>query len=238
MNLLLLSEEDRIEDNLFRVSGERFVHLKKVLRRLVGEKVYCGLLNGKMGFLNILKIEKDFAVLKGFFTDASPEALSVRVLIAMQRPKMLKRIFRDMTMLGVKDITVFNSAKVEKDFWKTDFLEEKNYRKYLLSGLSQCKDTIVPKVKFRKRFKPFLEDELSLLSKDSLCLICHPGGGSSFSSLVKRNLTLAIGPEGGFTDFEINKFLDCGFKPAHIGRRVLRTEVAVISLLAQYVGNC
>jgi RsmE family RNA methyltransferase len=50
---------------------------------------------------------------------------------------------------------------------------------------------------------------------------------------VKRAVTLAIGPEGGFIPYEMEKLVACGFAPVQIGERILTVETAVPALVAR-----
>jgi len=66
--------------------------------------------------------------------------------------------------MGVKKIIFIHSYRVEKSYWQTPLLEEKNIEEQLILGLEQAKDTVMPEVILAKRFKPFVEDELATYS--------------------------------------------------------------------------
>jgi 16S rRNA (uracil1498-N3)-methyltransferase len=64
-------------------------------------------------------------------------------------------------------------------------------------------------------------------------LIAHPGGASlAHRQTIAESCTIAIGPEGGFTDGEMRLAIDGGWQSVDLGRRVLRVETAAIALLA------
>ena len=62
-----------------------------------------------------------------------------------------------------------------------------------------------------------------------------PGSGlkQTVGTETSGRTLLAIGPEGGWVDFEIDKFIEQAFVPVSMGERVLRTDTAVVALLAQ-----
>jgi RsmE family RNA methyltransferase len=103
----------------------------------------------------------------------------------------------------------------------------------MIAGLEQARDTILPEILLRPLFKPFMEDELPALLRDSLCLVAHPGAANTCPRAVSRPVTLSVGPEGGFIPFEIEKFRNAGFLPVHCGDRILHVETAIPSLLAR-----
>ena len=83
--------------------------------------------------------------------------------------------------------------------------------------------------------KPFVEDELKdrIIAKDAV--VFHPGDNITFADLPRKFQTavMAFGPEGGFTDYEIEKFIECGFIPCSLTERILRTEYAVNAALGK-----
>ena len=71
-------------------------------------------------------------------------------------------------------------------------------------------------------------------------LIAHPLGGSldsADSSSVNdaRSRLVAIGPEGGFRDEEIQMALDAGARTIHLGRQILRIETAAIAFASRFL---
>src|SRR5208283_3585485 len=102
------------------------------------------------------------------------EALPVTLILALPRPPMLKRILFSAAMLGVKKIIILNFNRVEKSLWNSSSLKPKAIEEQLVLGLEQAKDTVMPEVIIKKRFKPFVEDELPILIKGKSALVAHP----------------------------------------------------------------
>jgi RsmE family RNA methyltransferase len=104
----------------------------------------------------------------------------------------------------------------------------------LVEGLQQAQDTRLPRVSIHRRFRPLIEDELDTLSSDGRRLVAHPSTGAAplaWPTGAARVL-MAIGPEGGWDDYEVRLLETHGFTPAHLGSRTLRTDTACIALLA------
>ena len=66
-------------------------------------------------------------------------------------------------------------------------LEEDNLHRQMIAGLEQGKDTILPKIEIRKRFKPFVEDELPSIAEGGLALVAHPAANNP----CPRNVNIA-----------------------------------------------
>ena len=235
MNLILLYQDDFIAENRVRLTGRRLEHIRTVHRGGPDTQLRVGLLNGEIGHGSITRSDMESVELITSLDQPPPEILPVTLLLALPRPKMLKRVLQSATSLGVKQIYLINSFRVEKSFWSSPILEPDKLQEQLLLGLEQARDTILPAVHLRQRFKPFVEDELPELCRGSRALVAHPT--SEKVALLEPNLptTLAIGPEGGFIPYEIDKFGACGFVPFSLGDRILRVETAVPVLLSKMV---
>ena len=233
MNLILLNHDDFIAENRVHLGGRRLEHIRTVHRAEVDTQLRVGMLNGRIGSGLITHIDADSVELTLVLNSPPPEALPVTLLLALPRPIMLKRILQSITSLGVKQIYLISSHRVEKSFWNSSLLRPEHLHEQLLLGLEQARDTILPEIHLRKRFKPFVEDELPALCKGSRALVAHPGGQQLESLEPKQSTILAIGPEGGFIAYEIQKLEACGFTSFSLGERILRVETAVPVLLSK-----
>jgi RsmE family RNA methyltransferase len=233
MNLLLLKPEDMLSECLAEVSGRQVQHIHATLNVNIGSTLTVGLLNHKIGLATITTLEEDLVRLNIDWLTEPPKALPLTLIIGLPRPKMLKRIIQTATTMGVKELYFINSWKVEKSFWQTPWLSDEKLLENCILGLEQAKDTVMPKIHLRKLFKPFVEDELTAISKGSLKLLAHPISNKICPADIQSQTTLIIGPEGGFTPYEVNKLEEVGFETVHLGPRILRVETAVPVLLAR-----
>ena len=233
MNLLLLEDGDFIADDRVLLSGRRLKHLHEVHRAEAGDSLRVGRLNGLMGSGQLLRLEAEQAELAVQLDQPPPAKLPLTLLLALPRPKMLRRVLQTVSAMGVPRLILLNSYRVEKSFWQTPFLEPAAIREQLILGLEQARDTVLPEVIIEKRFKPFVEDQLPALAADSLGLIGHPGAYPACPRAVEQPVTLAIGPEGGWIAYEVEKLQEAGLQPVQLGERILRVETAVSALLAR-----
>lgn len=234
MNLILLSPDDLTSSHSAFISDARRVtHIKNIHGAVAGDALKVGLLGGNMGTGKVIALEDTGIRLELDLPQTPPPALDLTLVLALPRPKMLRRILQTISTLGVKKLHLINSYRVEKSYWQTPFLEAASIHEQLLLGLEQGCDTRLPEVHLHKRFKPFVEDELPGLIAGSRALVAHPYTATTCPSQINYALTLAVGPEGGFIEYEIALLEKCGFEAVHLGERIMRVETAVPYLLGR-----
>ena len=233
MNLLLLEEADFIAADRAVLSDRRFTHMQEIHRVAVGDSLRVGRIGGLMGQARVERLEGHEAELSLTFDQPPPAKLPLALVLALPRPKMLRRVFQTVATMGVAKLVLVNSYRVEKSFWQTPFLEPEAIRDNLILGLEQARDTVLPEVIIEKRFKPFVEDRLPAIADGTLGLVGHPGNHPPCPRGVSEPVTLAIGPEGGWIPYEIDLLGKAGLNPVQLGDRVLRVETAVTALLAR-----
>jgi len=233
VNLLLLDDADFVAADRVILRDRRLTHLQEVHRAESGDNLRVGRLGGLMGEGRLLRLEANEAELQVRFDQHPPAKLPLTLLLALPRPKMLRRVLQTVAAMGVPRLVLLNSYRVEKSFWQTPFLDPEAIREQLILGLEQARDTVLPEVIIEKRFKPFVEDRLPALAAGSLGLIGHPGPWPDCPRALSEPVTLAIGPEGGWIPYEVEKLREAGLNPVQLGERILRVETAVTALLAR-----
>lgn len=233
MNLLLLEEADFTAADRAVLSDRRFTHMQDIHRVAVGDSLRVGRLGGLMGQARVERLEGHEAELSLSFDQPPPAKLPLTLVLALPRPKMLRRVFQTVATMGVAKLVLVNSYRVEKSFWQTPFLDPAAIRENLVLGLEQARDTVLPDVIIEKRFKPFVEDRLPAIAQGTLGLVGHPGNHPPCPRGIDGPVTLAIGPEGGWIPYEIDLLGKAGLAPVQLGERILRVETAVTALLAR-----
>jgi RsmE family RNA methyltransferase len=233
VNLLLLEEADFIAADRVILRDRRLTHMQQVHRSVVGDSLRVGRMGGLLGSAELLRLEPHEAELSVSFDKQPPTKLPLTLVLALPRPKMLRRVFQTVATMGVPKVILLNSYRVEKSFWQTPFLEPEAIREQLILGLEQARDSVLPEIVIEKRFKPFVEDRLPALVEGTLGLVGHPGDFPACPRAVDESVTLAIGPEGGWIPYEIELLRKSGLQPVQLGERILRVETAVTALLAR-----
>ncbi|MCG6657713.1 16S rRNA (uracil(1498)-N(3))-methyltransferase [Halomonas campisalis] len=235
MNLILLAPEDIEDRRQARVRDPRRLrHLREVHRATIGDRLTLGIQGGGIGRGELVALDDEEAC---FTLDAMdqppPPPLPVHLVLALPRPRMLARSLEHVTALGVKQITLLHSRRVEKSYWQSPELGEQKIRDHLVLGLEQSRDTVMPEVSLARGFRPFVEERLPGLLAERQGLLAHPGMPSPCPRGIDRPTLLIVGPEGGFIPHEVERLLDAGCQGIHLGPRILRVETAVVALLAR-----
>ncbi|NLD91781.1 MAG: 16S rRNA (uracil(1498)-N(3))-methyltransferase [Fibrobacter sp.] len=235
MNCILLFNNDFIDSDCrcVRISGRRGEHIRNVLKPNRGDTVRVGLINDKLGTGIVESLTDDCVELTVTLDTKPPQASVATLVIALCRPKSLRKSIEVASCMGVKKIYIIESWKVEKSFWGSPMISIERLLEHAYLGLEQARDCIVPSIEFRRRFKPFIEDELPQIASGMQGFVAHPYNAQPCPYCFDKPFTLAIGPEGGFTEYEIGKFRECGFDCITTGERILRVEYAIPALLGR-----
>ena len=233
MNLILLFDEDFVGPQRVRLHGRRLQHVLAVHRARVGDALRVGRVNAQAGSGVITALTSSAMEMEVVLDQDPPPALPVTLLLALPRPKSLKKVLQAATAMGVKRIVLLASWRVEKSFWDSPVLRPEGLREQLVLGLEQARDTVLAEITIRKRFKPFVEDEVQELIRGTRALVAHPPATQPCPRDVRGAVTLAVGPEGGFIPYEVELLQRHGFEAVSLGARRLRVEHAVPALLGR-----
>jgi RsmE family RNA methyltransferase len=234
MNLILLFESDFAGVNHAVLAGRRLAHLTDVHKAKPGDELRVGIVNGPSGKGTVLSIDAKSCEMEVACTDLRPPApLPCTLLLALPRPKVLRRLVECVTAMGVKKIYIMETWRVEKGFWESPCLKEEVLREHCVLGLEQACDTVMPEIIVKRRFRPFVEDEIPTIIKNTRAFVAHPSAGKACPHAVNCPITLAIGPEGGFIPFEVDLLKSKGFEEVTMGKRPLRVEQVVPAVLGR-----
>jgi len=238
MNLLLFEPEE-LSGSLLRLeAGDRRArHIREVLGLGQGDRLRVGMLNGKMGSGLIMGSNGGGFVIEVRLTAPPPVLPAVELILALPRPIMLQRILKQATVLGVRSFYLIRSRRVQKSYFQANLLQPAELRRFLLQGLEQAVDTRIPEVHIHQQFRPFIEEAAPTIRADGR-LVAHPGTDANLAGLFKESrirgsIVLAVGPEGGWNDFELQCFFDLGFCGFSMGPLILHVDTAVMVLLSQ-----
>ncbi len=242
MNLIILTEADRIDSERFRLLFHRAEHIRSILGCVEGDTVEIGLVNGPAGQATVESISDYEVVLRASALKSLPVPIpAVDLICALPRPQTLKKVLTTAAMMGVRRLHLIRANRVEKSYFHSPLLEPSKYTTHLIDGLSQGKLTRMPEVQVHDRFKVFFEDTFPALESNegdrALRLLPDLDSSMNLRAFYRggdvHRMMIAVGPEGGWVPFEVDIMREQGFKRFSLGRWVLRVEHAVTAVLSQ-----
>ena len=234
MNIVLL-EPNQITttDNIWQIENQRQLqHLQQHIQLNCGDTLKVGVRNGQRYLTEVISVSEQQIRIRPIQVEAIPAKLPVHLILALPRPKVLRRIIMDAVTLGVERISLIHSYRVDKSYWQSPFLQQLD--DYVTLGLEQAGDTISPEIQMYKRFKPFVEDVLpTFISDQKPAYVAHPYAEQQMPYAIQHSCHLIVGPEGGFIPYEVDLLIKNGCQAMSLGNRILRTETAVSHILGR-----
>ena len=192
-------------------------------------------LGGDCGHGIVESIDSQVVKLRVFLNESAPPRHQFDIVLALPRPKMLRRILRTIAEYGVSNLHLINSARVEKSYWQSPLLKPEKIQEALIAGMERSKDPLMTSVHLHQRFRPFIEDQLGNICGTRKCWITDMSATQSAVELdiASTPAVVMIGPEGGFVPFEVELATSKIARSIHLGARVLSVDTAVTTVLAQ-----
>lgn len=238
MNLILFDAAELDGGGRLVLADRRGRHVCRVLRAAPGDRLRVGMIRGPTGTGEVIAVDRDRAELAVTLTGAPPAPPPVDLVLAVPRPKVLARVVQAAVSLGVGRLDLVNAWRVDKSYLSSHQLEAARLRELALLGCEQGASTWVPEVAVHRLLVPFLHDSLATRVASGVhAVLAHPRADAPIEHVVRpgdtRRVVVAVGPEGGWIDAEIDSFAMLGFAPVTCAEGVLRVEAAVVAVLAQ-----
>lgn len=234
---MIIFYSNSIENNLCRFSEEESFHMIKVLRHKAGDKIICSDGEGNGYSCTIICDNAKSATAK---IDEKSNLLNIpsyNLTIAVALTKNTERFewfVEKAVEIGISRIVPINSVHSERRTIKKERLE-----KIVLSAMKQSLKAFKPKVDDITDISEFMKETSG---STTLKMIAHCGDNRSSMKQVladshEKNITVLIGPEGDFSQEEIDCALTAGFIPVHLGTSRLRTETAALTAVTHIYIN-
>lgn len=205
-------------------------HIHNTLKLAVGDDVKCTVLNQGRSQGTVTELRPDFCQLN--LTSITPgEPQWFDLIVGLSRPQTTKKILEHASTFGANRFHFWKAALSEKSYLDSKIFKNKSYEEFLLAGLSQAAiytqlpefklDHHNPAEQYRDAPQKFILD----LKSDK-----------SFSDAeidFTKPITLAVGPERGFINEDLERFHHVGFTSIKISASILRVEHAVYSAISQ-----
>ena len=227
---LILFEPAEVAAPLPR-SDRRAAHILDVLRRKAGETFDAGVLNGPRGKGTLVAVNPDSLTL-AFEWEAPPPPLDpFELIVGLPRPQTARDILREATTLGVSALHFVKTEKGDANYARSTLWSSGEWRRHMIPGAEQAFDTRLPQV---THGRPLAEVLTALPAQGTRIALDNYQAPTSLGQIpsVTYYVTLAVGPERGWSATERDTLRSHGFTLVHLGARVLRTETAIIAAIA------
>lgn len=224
-----------IYDDVARISGDDYNHIKNVLRMKIGTKI---LINDKEKNKTYLTKIQEVGTKEIFckIIDRIPSnEMIVKVSLFQGIPKAdkMEYIIQKSVELGVNEIV---PTEMKNCVAKINNEENKliRWNKISETAAKQSKRSIIPKIENKISFNTLLDR----IKKFDLAIVAYENEKNiSLRDVLNKhqninNIAIIVGPEGGIDKNELNLLENAGVKTASLGKRILRTETAPIAMLS------
>ena len=139
MNLILLDAGEVATDGSVTLEDARAAHIVRVLSGQPGQTLRIGIIDGPLGTGTLTAVSNTRVSLTCAFAAAAPPLPQLDLLLALPRPKVLRRLWAQLAALGVRRIMLTNAERVERNYFDTHLLEARIYHPLLVEGLQQAR---------------------------------------------------------------------------------------------------
>jgi len=226
----------QIEKGMLRIEGNEVKHIRRVLRLKAGDEIIVFDSLGKEYEGTIIEETTSSVVIKiqNIFLSKRDSPLDVTLAQSLLKGEKMDYLIQKATELGVKEIIPFFSSRSVPLLEKSGRLKRHHrWGRIAIEASKQCGRGVVPKIESLQDYSEMLQ----LASPGSLRLILWEREGGQLKEVLERSkektrIFFIIGPEGGFSQEEVEEAKRAGFIPVTLGRRILRAETASLCLLS------
>ena len=235
MNLLLVEPGEVGEGATVVLTDRRAEHLRRIIGVTVGQTVRAGIVGAGIGTAEVTSDDGTTMTLRLALTAAPSLPLPIELILAIPRPKVLTRVIETAAAFGVARIDLTNAWRVDKSYLASPRLADAALSYALRFGAEQGATTHIPPLTIHDRFMGLLDARWPTATAGTPVtrLLAHPNAPPIEQAAMTWPLAIAIGPEGGWIQREIDTFVERGFTPVSIGGPILRVEAALSATLGQ-----
>lgn len=213
------------------IDGEEFLHLTHVMRKKEGDEVRV--VDGKGTAFDVVlgkigRKEVRGRILASYRGHNEPGVALTIAAAVLKNPSKFDFLVEKTTELGAGAIIPLRTDRTIPSHARVD-----RWQKLAVAAMKQSCRSVLPEVRELTALSDLLRESEAYDCK----FIAHEkkvGGGASLLPRLKgcRSIIVLIGPEGGFSDAEVEQSTTAGYVPVYLGERRLRTETAAVALAA------
>jgi 16S rRNA (uracil1498-N3)-methyltransferase len=224
------------DGQLVKLEGDETRHLRDVLRLREGDEVYVFNGQGQEYRCHIARVDRRSATLE-VIEETEPSSrespLRLTLAVALLKGEKFDLVIQKATELGVARLIPVITSRADVKVRNTDDGERKlvRWQRIALEAIKQCGRARLMQLEF-----PMALSDLMQATSSGIRLMFAERAGIALAEALNRSeptdVTALVGPEGGWTDDEINQARVAGYEIVTLGGRILRAETAAIAVAA------
>ena len=239
MNIQFYLPSSKIKDEIIVFDEQESKHISQVLRLSVGDQIQ--LTDGEGGkysaiITQLVKGQVQAKVLTHEFQSKPLASISI-ALASLHKRDRLEWAIEKSVELGVDIFYLFEAERSEYPRWKQERLSH-----IMISAAKQSKRCWYPRLVIKNSALEIVEDYAQRMQEQTYSMfVAHEGAQTDWNSLEikpEESRLYFVGPEGGFSELEIEEFANASARSFIMGSandaQILRSETAVVSLLAKH----
>ena len=234
-------DESAVGDGSITITGDDYNHIANVLRMKTGEQIYVSTGGDREYLCEVTAFDEGYVTASIIDVYGSNRELPAKITLYQALPKgdKMETIIQKAVELGAYRVVpvITDRVIVKLDDKKRD-KKVARWNAISQSAAKQSKRNVIPEVSNPVRFKEAIKEASDM----GYAIIPYEnaegmdGSREIFDTIAKnsedKDIAVFIGPEGGFSDAEIELASNAGVKPITLGHRILRTETAGMTVLS------
>jgi 16S rRNA (uracil1498-N3)-methyltransferase len=209
-------------------------HIRKVLRREVGDSFDIGCIDGPRGKATLTTITESALRLQIDWAQRHAPPPPTTLIVGFPRPQTARDILRDATTLGATGLHFVATARSDPNYPRSSLWHQDEWRRHVIQGAAQAFDTFTPRVSWDADLTPAAASAQAegyrLIGLDVYG--DHPNFAALQLNDPQEACALLIGPERGWDERDRAVLAETDVEWVGLGHRVLRTETAAVAGLA------
>lgn len=229
---------ENVSGEFVTIGGSDANHLARSLRARRGDKITAVDATGNCAVLELIDFDKE-TIKARRISEIKKINAEKKIILADCLPKQNRfdNIIEKATELGVEKIEPLISERtIARPGGARENSKRERWQRIAKEAAEQCARDTIPEIGDIRELDAWLK-EITPLDENTILLFCWENEKTTTAREVlsycrDKNIIVLIGPEGGFSEREVDKIKSAGGLSVTLGKRILKTDTAAISVLA------
>ena len=231
-------DSSHVTNGVLKLTGGEAHHIQNVFRKKKGDIIWAVNGEGTAYETYILDFGDDAVICKidRTYQEFNEPELELKLGLGMLKSSHVEEVLNSCIQLGLTELVPLSSSRSEKKSLNRARLE-----KIAIAAMKQCGRSRLTNISDLTGFTRFISDssgaDLKLIGVMDRRVPSLNALLNGLSGVLVKNVSVLIGPEGDFSEDEIETALNSGFKAMSLGVRRLRSETASVVTVSQVMAH-